>query len=53
MLKQYFPESAVEIFDPKRTRYPISATDIRNDILGNWDYILGSARPFFAKKGAH
>ncbi len=50
MLKQHFPESAVEIFDPKRTRYPISATAIRNDILGNWDYILGSARPFFAKK---
>jgi HTH-type transcriptional regulator, transcriptional repressor of NAD biosynthesis genes len=50
MLKRHFPESAVVIFDPKRTRYPISATDIRNDILGNWDYILGSARPFFAKK---
>jgi len=50
MLEQYFPESAVEIFDPKRTRYPISATAIRNNILGNWDYILGLARPFFAKK---
>ncbi len=50
MLEQYFPEAAVEIFDPKRTRYPISATDIRHNILGNWDYILGSARPFFAKK---
>jgi HTH-type transcriptional regulator, transcriptional repressor of NAD biosynthesis genes len=50
MLKQYFPEAIVEVFDPKRTRYPISATDIRHNILGNWDYILGSARPFFAKK---
>jgi len=49
-LEQYFPESTVEVFDPSRTRYPISASDIRNDILGNWDYILGSARPFFAKK---
>ena len=49
-LEQYFPEAKVEIFDPSRTRYPISATDIRNDILGNWDYILGAARPFFAKK---
>ena len=38
------------LFDPARTRYPISATDIRSDILGNWDYILGAARPFFAKK---
>ncbi len=49
-LAQYFPESRVELFDPSRTRYPISATDIRRDILGNWQYILGSARPFFAKK---
>jgi HTH-type transcriptional regulator, transcriptional repressor of NAD biosynthesis genes len=49
-LETYFPDSVVEMFDPARTRYPISATDIRNDILGNWRYILGSARPFFAKK---
>ena len=49
-LASYFPEAKVELFDPSRTRYPISATDIRNDILGNWDYILGAARPFFAKK---
>ncbi len=47
---EHFPEAKVELFDPSRTRYPISATDIRNDILGNWHYILGSARPFFAKK---
>ena len=50
MLTQYFPEAEVELFDPARTRYPISATDIRKNILGNWHYILGSARPFFAKK---
>ncbi len=49
-LAEHFPEAKVELFDPSRTRYPISATDIRNDILGNWHYILGSARPFFAKK---
>ena len=49
-LAEYFPEARIEMFDPARTRYPISATDIRRDILGNWDYILGSARPFFAKK---
>ncbi|NLI20853.1 MAG: multifunctional transcriptional regulator/nicotinamide-nucleotide adenylyltransferase/ribosylnicotinamide kinase NadR [Clostridiales bacterium] len=49
-LETYFPQAKVELFDPARTRYPISATDIRNDILGNWHYILGSARPFFAKK---
>lgn len=49
-LEQFFPEAEVELFDPARTRYPISATDIRHNILGNWDYILGAARPFFAKK---
>ncbi|MBR4080894.1 MAG: multifunctional transcriptional regulator/nicotinamide-nucleotide adenylyltransferase/ribosylnicotinamide kinase NadR [Clostridia bacterium] len=50
MLRTYFPESAIELFDPSRTRYPISATDIRRDILNNWHYILGPARPFFARK---
>ena len=49
-LRDYFPESQVEMFDPARSRYPISATEIRRDILNNWHYILGPARPFFAKK---
>lgn len=49
-LHQYFPESRIELFDPARSRYPISATEIRRDILNNWHYILGPARPFFAKK---
>ena len=49
-LRDYFPESKVELFDPARSRYPISATEIRQDILNNWHYILGPARPFFAKK---
>lgn len=49
-LRAYFPESEVVLFDPARSRYPISATEIRRDILNNWHYILGPARPFFAKK---
>ena len=49
-LQQYFPEAAIDLFDPARSRYPISATEIRADILNNWHYILGPARPFFAKK---
>ena len=49
-LASYFPDSQIEMFDPTRTRYPISATEIRRDILNNWHYILGPARPFFAKK---
>ena len=40
----------IELFDPSRTRYPISASEIRGNILNNWHYILGPARPFFAKK---
>ena len=49
-LQKWFPESEMVLFDPARSRYPISATEIRHDILGNWHYILGPARPFFAKK---
>lgn len=49
-LRSYFPEAAIELFDPSRSRYPISATEIRTDILNQWHYILGPARPFFAKK---
>lgn len=47
---KYFPNAVYEVFDPARERYPISATEIRNNPLKNWDYILGSARHFFAKK---
>ena len=49
-LKQYFPDSRIELFDPSRSRYPISATAIRADLINNWHYILGPARPFFARK---
>ena len=44
------PDVAYEVFDRKRNRYPISATKIRTDYLDNWDYILGSAREFFARR---
>jgi HTH-type transcriptional repressor of NAD biosynthesis genes len=46
----YFPDAAYELFDYKRDRYPISGTEIRNNPVKHWDYILGSARNFFAKK---
>lgn len=49
-LPKYFPNSEVNLFDPNRTKYPISATEIRNNPIDNWDYILGSARPHFAKR---
>lgn len=49
-LEEYFPEADVIVFDPDRTLYPISATEIRQNPLKHWDYILGPARPYFAKK---
>jgi HTH-type transcriptional repressor of NAD biosynthesis genes len=47
---KWFPDSDYVLFDYERTRYPVSATLIRNNPFKYWDYILGSARPFFAKK---
>lgn len=44
------PNTAYEVFDRNRNRYPISATEIRRNYLQNWDYILGSAREFFARR---
>ena len=48
--KIYLPEAEFKLFDYKRERYPVSATLIRENPFEYWDYILGSARPFFAKK---
>lgn len=47
---KYFPNVVYEIYDCNRTKYPISATKIRENPYKNWDYILGAARPHFAKK---
>ena len=47
---EYFPDIEYRLIDYKRTRYPISATEIREKPLENWDYILGSARNHFAKR---
>jgi HTH-type transcriptional repressor of NAD biosynthesis genes len=46
----YFPNATVKLFDPERSYFNISATKIRNNPIKYWDYILGPARPFFAKK---
>ena len=47
--KEYFPRVAYTVIDPERTRWPVSATQIRRNPAKYWDYILGSARPFFCK----
>ena len=49
-LKKYFPTAEVNLYDPERTNYNISATKIREDVIANWEHILCPARPFFAKK---
>lgn len=36
--------------DVARETFPISATQIREDIFKNWDFLMESARPFFMKK---
>jgi len=48
--KKNFPNAKYEIFDYNIKKYPISAAEIRSEPYKNWDYILGSARPFFTKK---
>lgn len=49
-LEEYFPNAKVDLFDPMRTTYNISATEIRSNPIKHWDHILGPARPFFTKK---
>ena len=49
-LPKHFPGVAVELFDPDRTLFNISATQIRKEPYKNWDMILGPARPFFTKR---
>lgn len=48
--ERWFPESEYKIIDPDRSRWPVSATMVRNNPIDCWDYIIGAARPFFAKK---
>lgn len=45
-----FPGVVYAIHDRNEGRYSISATKIRTDYLDHWDYILGSAREFFARR---
>jgi HTH-type transcriptional repressor of NAD biosynthesis genes len=46
----FFPDKKYVIIDSDRTRWPISGTAVRSNPYKYWDYIVGSARPFFAKK---
>ena len=48
--KIYFPDVDYVQFDVDRTEFPVSATKIRNNPYKYWDYIIGPARPWIAKK---
>lgn len=45
-----FPGVSYVLYDYDRSRYHMSGTKIRNNPLKYWDYILGCARPHFAKR---
>ncbi len=49
-LSDNFKNTEVKLLDPQRSKYPISSKEIREDIFKHWNYILGSARPHFARK---
>ena len=48
--QQYFPGIDYQVLDPQRTQWSISGTEIREQPYQHWDYIAGSARPFFARR---
>jgi HTH-type transcriptional repressor of NAD biosynthesis genes len=47
---KHLPGIEYNVYDYKRSRYPVSGTEVRHNYLEHWDYILGSARPFFARR---
>ena len=47
---QHLPGVEYGLFEYARGRYPVSGTEIRANYLKHWDYILGAARPFFARR---
>ena len=47
---KHLPGVKYDVFDYTRSRYPVSGTEVRHNYLEHWDYILGSARSFFARR---
>jgi len=47
---KHLPDIKYDVYDYSRSRYPVSGTEVRLDYLKHWDYILGSARGFFARR---
>lgn len=49
-IKTYFPESVHVVIDDNRTTVPISATNIREHLYLNWDYLPRSVQFTLSKK---
>jgi len=47
---KHLPGINYVVYDYARSRYPVSGTEVRMDYLKYWDYMLGSARSFFARR---
>jgi len=47
---KHLPGIEYNVYDYKRSRYPVSGTEVRHNYLKHWDYILGSARGFFTRR---
>lgn len=48
--KKYYDNPNHIIIDNKRNQIPISATKIRNDLYGNWQYLPKAVKKYFVKK---
>jgi HTH-type transcriptional repressor of NAD biosynthesis genes len=47
---QHLPGTEYGLFDRHNNRFSVSGTEIRNNYLQHWDFILGPARPYFARR---
>lgn len=50
IFNKLYPNSRHVVIDSERIIYPISATEIRNDIYKHWDMIPNFVKPYFIKK---
>lgn len=46
----HWPEAEHVLIDPDRSTVNISATKVRKDVYGNWDYLAPAAKQHFVKK---
>jgi len=47
---RFLPHVKYDVYDYKRSRYPVSGTEVRENYLEHWDYMLGTARSLFCRR---